>query len=147
MGRRPYATTLGGPPCTTARFVVDWQVWVNRRRTQFEHNRSAYPPLADIRADIVDGSEVPLATKVRCSKSALFDHLVRKCKKLWRNIEPKRFRGIQIDHQFDFDRLQHRQIRWLGTSENPSRIRSGLPPRIGKIRTITHEAPGGDEIT
>ena len=30
------------------------------RTTQFEHNKSAYPPITDIRADIVDGSEVPI---------------------------------------------------------------------------------------
>jgi hypothetical protein len=34
---------------------------VNSRRTQFEHNKSAFPPLADIRADIVDGSFVPIS--------------------------------------------------------------------------------------
>src|SRR5262249_3010813 len=89
---------------------------------------------------------VPKPDVSRCSIGAsLLDHLVGKCKKLWRNIEPKRFRGIQIDYQFDFGRLQHRQIRRLGTSENPSRIRAGLPPRVRKIRAIAHESPGGDE--
>jgi hypothetical protein len=42
---------------------------VNRRRTQPEHNRSAYPPIADIGADIVDGSEVPRGDLSKCSKS------------------------------------------------------------------------------
>jgi hypothetical protein len=32
--------------------------WVNRRTTHFEHNESAYPSIADIRGDGVDGSEV-----------------------------------------------------------------------------------------
>jgi hypothetical protein len=30
-------------------------------KTQTEHNRSAYAPIADIRADIVNGSSVPEA--------------------------------------------------------------------------------------
>src|SRR5262249_39129082 len=33
--------------------------WVNSRRTQFEHNKSAYALITDIRARIVDGSYVP----------------------------------------------------------------------------------------
>jgi hypothetical protein len=32
---------------------------VNSRTTQFEHDRSAYPPITDTRADIADGRKVP----------------------------------------------------------------------------------------
>jgi hypothetical protein len=33
---------------------------VRSDKAEHEHNESAYPPIADIRADIVDGSEVPI---------------------------------------------------------------------------------------
>ena len=35
--------------------------YVTRRTTQFEHNTSAYPSIADIKADIADGSFVPIS--------------------------------------------------------------------------------------
>src|SRR5262249_54324458 len=34
--------------------------WVKRRRTQFEHNESAYPLIADMGADIVEFRSVPI---------------------------------------------------------------------------------------
>src|SRR6187549_170328 len=37
---------------------------------------SAVPPLTDIGVHMRDVGEVPFATKVRCSKRHLFDHLV-----------------------------------------------------------------------
>ena len=39
-------------------------VWVRIDKAQTEHNESRYPPIADIRADIVDGSEVPEGDKL-----------------------------------------------------------------------------------
>ena len=49
----------------------------NFGRTQFEHNESAYPPIADIRADIADGSDVPISGIHAPRQSAkLLHHLV-----------------------------------------------------------------------
>src|SRR5262249_47645584 len=48
--------------------VVESPLWVNRRTAQLEHNTSASLPLADIRADIADGSNVPTADACSAAK-------------------------------------------------------------------------------
>src|SRR5215831_14127428 len=57
-----------------------------QKRT-FEHVRamSALPPIADIGTQSRDVRFVPKADKVRCSKKALFDHLVGELLKLSRH--------------------------------------------------------------
>src|SRR5215470_14715695 len=59
------------PRTSTPYHIIEWELcfaanldrqclrWVKRRTTQTEHNTSAYPPIADIRANIVDGRKVP----------------------------------------------------------------------------------------
>ena len=45
--------------------------------------------------------------------SALFDHLVGDGQHPWRHLDTKRSRGLQIDDELEFGRLQHRQISGL----------------------------------
>jgi hypothetical protein len=61
QGDRPSATRIiaNAAWCITAKLDYQWQRWVRKRTTQFEHNTSAHPATPDIRADIVDGSEAP----------------------------------------------------------------------------------------
>jgi hypothetical protein len=55
-------------------------------------------------------SDVPLTTNAPQQTASLFDHLVGERKQLRRHIETERFCGLEIDHEFEFDRLHHRQI-------------------------------------
>jgi hypothetical protein len=72
---------------------------------------SASPPKADKQADV---SLSPLCARnglTHRSKSHLsFDHLVGACEKGFRNRKADRFRGFEIDDEFELGGLIHRQV-------------------------------------
>src|SRR3954469_16533109 len=55
----------------------------------------------------------------------LIDHLVGAGKEGWRNGDPERFGGLEIDHQLEPGRLLHRQVRWFRPVEDSSDIDAG----------------------
>ena len=50
--------------------------------------------------------------------SPLFDHLVRRLQKRFRDGEPKRLRGLEIDHEPELGRQLDRQLPWLGAFQD-----------------------------
>jgi hypothetical protein len=56
LSREQMCLWVAGYPKTPG---CDVRFGVIMRRTQSEHNRSAYAPITDIQADIADGREVP----------------------------------------------------------------------------------------
>jgi hypothetical protein len=45
---------------------------------------------------------------IRITRAASFDHLVGECKQLVRHVETERLSGFEIDHEFEFRRLDNR---------------------------------------
>jgi len=69
-----------------------------------------YYPQSDRNSDMPDGRCVPLATKVQCSKSGLFDHLVGAGKQRRRHGEAERLSGLDVDHQLILGWTLHRHV-------------------------------------
>jgi hypothetical protein len=79
-------------------------LWVKLRRTQPEQLFSDLPPKADLTADIVDVSQVPLAD----ISAASLDHLVGGYEQAGWHCEAKRLGGLEIDHEFKLGGLLDR---------------------------------------
>ena len=79
-------------------------------------------------------------------KGSLFDHLVGACKQRRRYCEAERLGGLQIKNEVERGRLYDRQIRRLGTFENPASIDADLMIRIRKAGSVAHQTPGYGEL-
>jgi hypothetical protein len=78
----------------------------------------ASPLKADIRASgqhVRFGPRGDIGSAANCS---LFDHLISATKKCRWYLKTKSLRGLEVDSQFEFGRLQDRQIGRLGAVEN-----------------------------
>ena len=71
-------------PRTPERLKGECRLWLRIDKAQREHNESAYPLIADMRADIAEGSEVPL-TDIE----------------VIREEEAARLGGLELDRPFD----------------------------------------------
>src|SRR3954447_441447 len=80
----------------------------------------------------------------RCQQ--LFDNLVGSGEERWRHSEAECLRGLQVDHQLEFGRLQDRQIAWLGTFENAASIDADLAKHIGDTWSVACQASGGRKV-
>jgi hypothetical protein len=54
--------------------------------------------------------EAGKASPIRETLAILFDHLVGAREERSRNVEAEHPRGLQIDHELEFDRPHHRQV-------------------------------------
>jgi hypothetical protein len=61
------------------------------------------------------------------SKNPSFDHLVGNGQQCWGHREAQRPRGLEVDDQFVFGGLFHRQICGFGTLEDFSNVEGGAP--------------------
>jgi hypothetical protein len=62
------------------------------------------------------------------SKTAtLFDHLVGAQQKRFRDCQPKRLRGLEIDDEIEFGRLLDWNIAWLRPAQNLVNQVGGAP--------------------
>ena len=50
--------------------------------------------------------------------------------------------GLEIDHQVEFRRLDHRKVRRRFALENAAGILAGLTIRAGKVGSIARKSPG-----
>src|SRR5712691_11712125 len=71
-----------------------------------------------------------------------FDHLVGERKQCRWDFEAQRLGSLEIDDEFELDRLQHRKARRLLAHENSRGINAGLAIGIDKINAVTHQAAG-----
>ena len=75
--------------------------------------------------------------------NALFDHLVGQSEQFCRSFKAETFRGLEIDHELKFGRLEKRQVSRLIAFQNPADINTGLAVLIGRARTVAHQSSGG----
>jgi hypothetical protein len=78
---------------------------------------------------------------------SLFDHLVGAGEERRGHLKAERLRGLHVQDELEFGRLQHRQIGWSRTVENKADIMSDLAIPISKIGAVTQETAGLDLLT
>ena len=70
----------------------------------------------------------------------LFDDLVGAGENRWRDRQPERLRGLEINDQLEVRWLQNRQIGWLGPLQNPSGVNAGLAIESVGVGAIADQA-------
>ena len=74
------------------------------------------------------------------ANSVLFDHLVGESEELGGNIEAERLGSLEIDHNSNLVGLNDRQVSRLFALEDATGIDARLAMRIGKVRSVAHQA-------
>src|SRR5215472_4821026 len=94
----------------------------------------------------MNGGRLVLWSAVSLPCGASLDHLVGAREHCWRQIDPERPSGFEIDDQFTLDRFLHRQVRRIGPLEDTVDITGGAPKRIDVIGPIGYETAAGDVV-
>jgi hypothetical protein len=89
-------------------------VWVQLRRTQYEHMFPLHPPSRTM-LDAVGMSQTCHMQTHAPQQKGLFDHLIGAGEQRGRHRQAQRLGGLEIDREFDLRRLLDRQIGWLLT--------------------------------
>src|SRR5262249_16531037 len=87
-----------------------------------------------------------MAAAIRLSQqhSCSLDHLVGEREQLVGNGQAERLGGLEVDHQFEFCWLQHRQIGGLGALQKATRVNSRLTVGILDAGAVTDESARSD---
>ena len=75
----------------------------------------------------------------------LLNHLVSALLKRQRDVQPERFRGLEIDYHLVLVRRLNWHVGWLLTLEDTVDIASGSAVWIDRARPIGKQAAGGNE--
>jgi hypothetical protein len=75
-----------------------------------------------------------------------FDHLVGAGEQRRRHGQTEHPRGLEIDHQLEFGRLDDRQVSWLGTLDYLPSINASLANSSCETRSIADQAAGRGEL-
>jgi len=76
----------------------------------------------------------------RSSRWSLLDYLVGGGQQRFGDGEAEGFGGLEIEHQFVFERLLHRQVRWLLAPEDTIDIGCGPTNLVTHIGTVGNKA-------
>src|SRR6185436_1374674 len=68
-----------------------------------------------------------------------FNNLIRPQEHYWRNCDPKRLGGLQVDDQLVSGSVLNRQVGWFDTLKDLVDIGRGAPGQVIEIRRVTHE--------
>jgi hypothetical protein len=77
----------------------------------------------------------------------LLDHLIGRRQQCFRDGEAERLGGLEVDDEFEFGRLLHREIGWFVAFENAPSIGANLVVRIAEAAAIAHQATGEGVLT
>ena len=78
--------------------------------------------------------------------TALFDHLVGAGEQRGRHGETERFGRLEIDHQFEFSWLLHRQVGGFLALEDAIDIDCGAAEQIGSLNSVGDQAATPGEL-
>src|SRR5215471_10980026 len=77
----------------------------------------------------------------------LLDHLVGNGKYGWRHLDAECSRGLHVDDELEFGRLQHRQVSGLGAFEDIAGIDADLTKGVSEVGSVTHQPAGFHRLT
>src|SRR6516164_11186551 len=80
------------------------------------------------------------------SSSRSFDHLVGERKQPVWDSEAERLRGLCADDQFEFSRLQNRQVGRLLALGDAAGVNADLAKQVRNIGSIAHQTAGRREL-
>src|SRR5205085_10511843 len=75
------------------------------------------------------------------------DHLVGDGEQPWRKAQAECFGGVEVDHEIEFGRLHHRQVRGLRALQDATNIDTSQAMCIGNVRSIAHETADFGKLT
>jgi hypothetical protein len=80
------------------------------------------------------------------TRAASFDHLVGEQLQGVRHLKAERPGRLQVDHQLEFRRLQHRQVGGLGALEHLTGVGADLTIHARTIGAVAHQPAGFDSL-
>src|SRR5262245_51924350 len=95
---------------------------------------SALPPKADM-----CGANTNVRQGPKADIGGLFDYAVCNGENTCRNSQAERFCGLEVDQQFVFGRLHHRQIGGLLAFENPTHIDAYEAVQLRQAVAVSHQ--------
>src|SRR5260370_19479885 len=85
--------------------------------------------------------------QVGCGTRSLLYHFIGAQQVTSRYRNHLRLRGLEIDDHRKTRRQNDRQLRWLGSLENPRCVNAELTKSVGQARSVAHETTGGCEFS
>src|SRR5262249_25857139 len=113
-----------------------------QKRTCASHKlMSALPPKADMCGALANVCFGPKAD-IKSIRS-----LVGNGEYGWRHLDAECPRGLHVDDELEFGRLQHRQVTGLGALEDAAGIDADLTKDIREVGSVTHQPAGFHRLT
>src|SRR6516165_2084771 len=134
--------------CCNARFQCALcPLWVKSRRSGVTERCPLYPRKRTLSDTTGMSALCQKRTYAPQQKTPLFDHLVGAQQERLGEFQPKRLGGPNIDHQFDFRRLQHWQVGGLFAFEDAADIAASLTNLVRNVPAVAHQAASPNHVT
>src|SRR5262249_59238866 len=75
------------------------------------------------------------------------EHVVGNGEYVWRHLDAECPRGLHVDDELEFGRLQHRQVTGLGALEDAAGIDADLTKDIREVGSVTHQPADFHRLT
>src|SRR5215813_5476583 len=77
----------------------------------------------------------------------LLDHLIRPRQQRWRDGQAEGLGGLEVDDELELRGLLDRQVRWLGSLEDPIDVGGYTSVDLSVVGAIAHKSPGLNEVS